>query len=392
MGINNTSLNSVLFHEAASIQDSHYNFGNITIAVIGLGLIGGSLAKAFREKLEIKNISAFDPNPAFVSQALNEGVISSGCSELDENIFYADIIFVCTPVSKAAQYIDILAGRVKTGCIITDVGSTKESIIKHVDGLPSPPCFIGGHPMSGGEKSGYPASIPHLFENAYYILTPSKSSSDSSMKLLSGLISGIGGLPVVIEAGEHDRVTAAISHVPHIIASALVNLVRECDSPEKTMQMLAAGGFKDITRIASSSPDMWENIVLKNKQHIEEILDRYLDILKRFRSSMLLDDSMDIYGFFESAKTYRDSFGEGNRGLITPVFDIIVDVKDQPGIIGEIASILGNGGVNIKNINVSNSREFEQGCLKITLPDQESVNISFDLLRSGGYKVYKSGN
>ena len=156
------------------------------------------------------------------------------------------------------------------------------------------------------------------------------------------------------------------------------------------MQMLAAGGFKDITRIASSSPEMWENIVLSNKPQIKDILNNYIAIINKFKEFMDNSDSQSIFNFFEEAKGYRDSFTGTKKGLISPLYELIVDVIDKPGIIGEIATILGCNGINIKNINVSNSREFEQGCLKITLPDQESVNIAFDLLADRGYKIYKT--
>jgi len=363
---------------------------NSKITIIGLGLIGGSLAKALRERLGVSDITAIEKDSETINKAVNDGSISRGFTAPNKYVWNSDIIFLCTPVKQTIEYITAISDKVAPGCIITDVGSTKEKIIECVNNLPTPPCFIGGHPMAGAEKEGYQASSSHLFENAYYILTPSKSTTKVATDYMLQIIQGIGGIPILIDACTHDKIAGAISHVPHIIASALVNMVRELDAGDGRMQMLAAGGFKDITRIASSNPGMWENIIASNSGHIIEILNTYIDILNNFKEYMADCNSKGIYDFFESARNYRNQFPSGKVGMISPLFDIVVDVVDRPGVIGEIATILGSNNINIKNINVSNSREFEQGCLRITLPDQKSVNIAFDLLSVKGYKVYKS--
>lgn len=361
---------------------------DLKVTIIGLGLIGGSLARALKERMGIKEILAVNRSSEALRQALRDGTIKQGFTDLDDSIYDSDILFICTPVQRALQYIDALNGKVKPDCIITDVGSTKGELVSYVNRLEKPPCFIGGHPMAGTEKAGYASGFAHLFENAYYILTPCKSTPPSAMECMTELAKGIGAIPVVMDAYEHDRVTGGISHIPHIIASALVNMVKELDSSGSSMQMLAAGGFRDITRIASSSPEMWESIVLSNKHQLKELLDHFAGVLERFKYSMDQEDSQALLEFFEAAKKFRDSMPASRKGLIAPIYELMLDVVDKPGIIGEIATILGKNNINIKNINVTNSREFEQGCLKITLVDSESVNIAFDLLEKAGYKVY----
>ncbi|MCX7710788.1 MAG: prephenate dehydrogenase [Clostridia bacterium] len=365
------------------------NFGDLKVSIIGLGLIGGSLARALRERLGVKDITAVNRNLDSIKEAIKDGTIARGFDEVNEYVWESDIIFICTPVKRTLQYIDELAGKVKKDCIITDVGSTKAEIIQFVNQLKAPPQFIGGHPMAGAEKVGYSASFSHLFENAFYILSPCISTGENAIQLMTELTKGIGAIPIVLDSEDHDRITAGISHVPHVIASTLVNLVKELDSESGKMQLLAAGGFKDITRIASSSPEMWENIVLSNKKQVCEILNQYVRLINEFKESIHTEDSLWIYDAFESAKIYRDSFSSNVKGPIASMHEVIVDVVDKPGIIGKIATLLGNHNVNIKNINVSNSREFEQGCLRITLSDAESANIAFDLLINEGYKVYK---
>lgn len=358
------------------------------IAIIGLGLIGGSLARALNLRMGIKDIYAVDMNADAINQAVSEGILKAGYTEINETIFAADIIFLCTPVKKSIEYLGILSGRVSNECIITDVGSTKGELAAFIDTMKNPPCFIGGHPMAGSEKAGYTSGSAHLFENAYYVLTPCKCSDAHSIERMKKVIIGIGAIPIIMDAAEHDRVTGAISHVPHIIASALVNMVKVADKGDGIVKLLAAGGFRDITRIASSNPVMWENIVSSNKAPIHELLDSFTDILERCRIAVNSGNTAEILEFFNEAKSYRDSIPSVATGLIQPEFDLTVDVMDKPGIIGEIATLLGKNNINIKNINVSNSREFEQGCLRVTLYDMESANIGFDLLSATGYKVY----
>ena len=277
------------------------------VSIIGLGLIGGSLARALHEKSGISDITAVDPNNASLEQAVRDGCISRGFNEVNEFVLESDVIFICTPVKSTAVYIEALSGKVKPGCIITDVGSTKSHIIEYVNRMESPPCFIGGHPMAGTEKTGYSAGFAHLFENAYYILTPCNNTTDSDISLMTRIVESIGGIPVILDADEHDRITGGISHVPHIVASALVNLVREMDSNDGRMQMLAAGGFKDITRIASSNPEIWESITLCNRKHIAQLLEAYISALEDFRENMDRDDAANLYRFFDSARMYRNS-------------------------------------------------------------------------------------
>ena len=366
------------------------------VTIIGLGLIGGSLARALTHRMKFSEIIAINRNSESITQALLDGTISRGFNAINEYIYDSDIIFICTPVKRTEEYIQSLLGKVKQECIITDVGSTKGEIIEYIDSLSAPPCFIGGHPMAGTEKTGYVSSFEHLFENAFYVLSSCKSTSERALNTMIEIVKGIGGIPILLDAKEHDKITAGISHLPHIIASTLVNMVKSNDTTDGKMQLLAAGGFKDITRIASSSPEMWENIFLSNKLPVSKILDDFIELLSKFKDLIETEDSKAIYNFLQTAKIYRDSFSvvkTGKKsvpGLIPSTFELVVDVIDKPGIIGEIASILGNNGVNIKNINVSNSREFEQGCLTISLPDLVSSNIAFELLSNDGYRVYSN--
>ncbi len=276
---------------------------------------------------------------------------------------------------------------VKPTCIVTDIGSTKRAITSLAQTLQFHQ-FIGGHPMTGSEKSGISSSNSHLYENAYYILAPHKNTPDTMVRSLSTLIEQIGALPILVSSDEHDYITATISHVPHIIASAMVNMVQKLDNPKEQMHTLAAGGFKDITRIASSSPDMWQQICLTNKKKIIEIIDCFQDELSAIKSSIQLNHMEDVWQFFANSRDYRNSFSDRETGSIIKSYKITVDVVDQPGIIAEIATLLYKKGINIKNIGINNNREHQEGVLEILFYDFHSQEQSIEVLKNMHYKVY----
>ena len=359
------------------------------ISIIGMGLIGGSLAKALRQKNKSLILYGVDSCTSSLRLAKDEGVIDLGFTECCPEVYQSDIIFICTPVKKAVDYISHLAHRVKADCILTDVASTKGEVCSYIDNLTHAPVFVGGHPMAGTEKSGYLNSIGHLFENAYYVLSPTKTSTEHAISTLVSLLESIGALPIIVSPTQHDLVTGCISHVPHIIASALVKLAKATENDAGLVKLLAAGGFKDITRIASSNPGMWENIVFSNSENVIELLKDCNVIINNVIKQIRDNDNQGVYSFFEEAKLFRDSFSNRATGLIPPSFELLVDVKDEPGIIGSIATLLGNNGINIKNINVSNSREFEQGCLRITLSDQQNTDNAFEILSKKAYRVFR---
>ena len=227
------------------------------IGFIGLGLIGGSIAKRLRILHKDLVIIATAGHAATIEAAYKEG-LTDNASPCELSDFYdCDYIFLCTPVQKNMEYLRLLKGHVCDRCIITDVGSVKTDIHREVTALGMEAQFIGGHPMAGSEKTGLANAREFLLENAYYILTPTAQTDPAALEDFKELVASLGAIPMVLDYEQHDYATAAISHLPHIIAYSLVNLVKSCDDRQETMKTIAAGGFKDITRIASSSPVIW---------------------------------------------------------------------------------------------------------------------------------------
>lgn len=359
------------------------------IGFIGLGLIGGSIAKAIRHYYPNYEIVAFDKNKETLALATQESVINVACTAIDDNFRNCDYIFLCAPVSYNTAYLKQVKHYLHKDCILTDVGSVKTSIHEEVIALDMEENFIGGHPMAGSEKSGFVNSKPVIIENAYYILTPSSKVSKEKVKAYESFVESLKALPVVLGYEEHDYITGAISHLPHIIAATLVNFVKEHDGKEELMKHLAAGGFKDITRIASSSPTMWQHICLKNKKNIVNILEEYIALLEDTKCRVQEEAEQDIYLFFETSKNYRNSIPGGSSGPIKRMYAVYCDIIDEAGGIAAIATILAANNINLKNIGIVHNREFEEGVLRIEFYDESSSRKAAELLQKYRYIVYE---
>ena len=360
-----------------------------TIGFIGLGLIGGSIAKTIRKFHPDYHILAYAKHKETLAAALNCNAIDAVLEEKDERYHTCDYIFLCAPVEYNIEYLKYLKNVISDDCIITDAGSVKGPIHKAVEELGMDHCFIGGHPMAGSEQSGFEHSSDHLLENAYYILTPGGQVPLEKLTEFSELIDSLGSIPMVLTAEEHDFITAGVSHLPHIIASTLVNFVKTHDTKDEMMKNLAAGGFKDITRIASSSPVMWQNICLKNKDNIVEILDQYIDSLEDFKEAVEREDDLDLYTRFESSRNYRNSMPSSSAGPIKKSFAVYCDIIDEAGGIAAIATILASNNISIKNIGIVHNREFEEGVLRIEFYDEDSSKRAVGLLQKFRYIVYE---
>lgn len=359
------------------------------IGFIGLGLIGGSIARAIRQYYPDSEIIAFDKSRETLALATQESVINVACTSIDNNFSNCHYIFLCAPVSYNTAYLKQIKHYVTKDCILTDVGSVKTSIHEEIISLDMEENFIGGHPMAGSEKSGFLNSKPMLIENAYFILTPSSTVSQDKVTAYSTFVESLKALPVILDYKEHDLITGTISHLPHIIASTLVNFVKDTDTKDELMKQLAAGGFKDITRIASSSPTMWQHICLKNGDNIVKILDAYIDMLKNARDSVAESSEQKLYDLFETSKNYRNSIPEGSSGPIKKVFAIYCDIIDEAGGIATIATILASNNISIKNIGIIHNREFEEGVLRIEFYDESSSHKATELLQKYRYIVYE---
>ncbi len=364
---------------------------DITVGFIGFGLIGGSIAKALKEKHPGVTMVGFDHHINSVNKnlefALHDGTISYVTHNL-EDFNACDFIFLCSPVLHNINYLKKLKSIIKPSSIITDVGSVKGAMHEAAINYDLSSHFIGGHPMAGSEKTGYEHAHSRLLENAYYILTPSTDTTKEQLSALQSLLSCTSSIPVIMNYKQHDDITAAISHVPHIISASLVNMVQSHDL-NGTMRSLAAGGFKDITRISSSSPEMWQSICLSNTDSILTFIHHFQSLLSDFEQKLTKQKSDALLDFFADAKEYRDSVPNNSNGAISKVYEVYMDLLDETGAIATVATILASNAINIKNIGIIHNREFEDGVLRIELYEKDAMKQAIALLRQYHYTVYE---
>jgi prephenate dehydrogenase len=358
------------------------------IYLIGLGLIGGSIALSIKQKDPTIHIIGFDINEDQVMLAKKIGAIDEISPTLFPDLATVDIIFISTPVQQTINIIEQLqAVELKQGVIITDVGSTKVKIVecatKYLNGRIK---FIGGHPMAGSHKSGILAAKPHLFENAFYILTPSEYVTPQDLSVLTEVLQGTKANFIEMSPEEHDKVTGVISHFPHIVAASLVYQAESYEEQFPLVKRLAAGGFRDITRIASSNPAMWRDILLHNKGPLLNLFEEWISEMERVKSFVANEQADQLYTYFEHAKQYRDGLPEKQKGAIPSFYDLFVDVPDYPGIISEITGYLAKEEISLTNIRIIETREEIYGVLRLSFQTERDRELAIDCI--GKYSNY----
>ena len=353
------------------------------VTVIGVGLIGGSICSALSRKgVEVRGVSSSQT----LRRALDLGIIGSGYEydRMHESLSGSDVVFVCTPLLDIGERIPHIFEHAERGAIITDVGSTKavicdiaaKSISKGVH-------FVGGHPMAGSERRGVNHANPYLFYDAVWVLTPLHSTPRKVLSRLSNLISGLGANVMVLKPEIHDRVAASVSHLPQLLAVSLLNHLAVKD--DDLFRNLAAGGFRDMTRIASSSYSLWRDIIQTNRSEIEHALEDFQAALHKLRRNLQNDRFLD--GEFERAMQERQTIPRYSKGFLTPLVDIRVSVQDRPGELARITNIIYYHNVNIKDIEIVNIREGEGGILRLGFVLKEDAAAAAKVLREVGYDV-----
>jgi prephenate dehydrogenase len=354
-----------------------------TVAVIGLGLIGGSLSLALRKNgIRVVGVSG----PGSLEKAKARGAIDEayGYEALETAVQKSTVVFLCTPLLAMETLLPQVLDCASSEIIVTDTGSTKHricDIAKRRNNCRA--VFIGGHPMAGSEKRGVENADPYLFYDAVWVLTPTQTTPKKATDALSGLLSIIGAKVMLLDPALHDRIAARVSHLPQLVAVLLVNSLAREDSD--LFRNLAAGGFRDMTRIASSSYGVWRDILSTNTDRIEEELRAFNEEV-----SVLLqhiDDEGYLDGVFSRANQERRRIPSYAKGFVAPLCDLRVTVQDRPGELARITGIIFSCGINIRDIEIVTVREGEGGVLRLGFETKKEADQSAGLLRGAGYEV-----
>ncbi|MDO8585704.1 MAG: prephenate dehydrogenase [Armatimonadota bacterium] len=278
------------------------------IAIVGVGLIGGSLGMAARARGLTKRVIGIGRNEARLDRAKQLNAIDSYTLDRSQGVAEADLVVVCTPVRDIVPNIKAFAGSLKEGAIVTDVGSTKAEVVSGAEAvLGAGPHFVGGHPMAGSEASGVEAARPDLFEGAAYIITPTDRTNLSAMRKMLKFAKAIGARTIVMSPEEHDYATALVSHVPHVLAAAALSIANEAEEEHPgDIFSIAAGSFRDLTRVSGSPPALWRDICLSNSEAVAAALLRFEKELAAIREVIESGDCDAVENLFKRASELRE--------------------------------------------------------------------------------------
>ena len=346
-----------------------------TIYIAGLGLIGASMALGIKRDHPDYEILGYNRSQTSRDIALERGMIDRATDDFVSFAPLADVIILTLPIKQTIAFIQELAGLdLKDGVIISDAGSTKSDIVdaaeKHFAGKPIR--FLGAHPMAGSHKTGAASADVNLFENAYYIFTPSSLTSPDTLEEMKDLLSGLHARFIEIDAKEHDRVTSQISHFPHILASGLMEQTAVYAKEHEMTRRFAAGGFRDMTRIAESEPGMWTSILLSNRETILERIEDFKERLDGIGQAISKGEEEQIWNFFNQAREQRQAMEIHKRGGVDSSYDLYVDVPDEEDVILRILELLR--GTSLVNIHINEeNREDVHGILQISFKNAQDL-------------------
>lgn len=351
------------------------------LGIIGLGLIGGSLARALKLKAGAEVIG-MDRDAGVVKQAIDDGILTKGAvlpADFKGDAFSifknCQAVFIALPVRLIPAAADAVAGYCEG--IITDVGSVKGTIMRDTKATR----FVGGHPMAGSERQGYACASHTLFENAVYVLC-TREGAQQDAQVLADWVSRIGATPVIMDAQRHDAAVAAISHLPHVTAAALVRAALAQADP--SVARLAAGGFRDITRIASSDAALWAGISMQSRPRLSGLIRRQIEQLEGFLTALEGEDEAALIDYFNQAADLRNALPQRGSGALNAGAVLLVEVDDKPGVLGRIATLLGENGINIRNMRIDDARQYEGGRLRVIIDDADKLEQAASLLRKAG--------
>jgi prephenate dehydrogenase len=355
------------------------------IAVLGVGLIGGSIGLAARARAEAE-VCGYDPNPRVGARALELGAVERVANDVAEAVRGADAVFVAAPVGALPATVAAALAGAPSGCVVSDVGSTKRLVAD----AGADERFIGGHPLAGAETSGVEHAREDLFDGATWYLTPDAGNTAGVLyERLHRLLTSFGAQPTAIDAGTHDRLMACVSHLPHVTANLLVTQAAGLLGGDSQRLPAVGPSFRDATRVAGANSAIWTDIYMSNRDALVAGLDELSERLADVRAALVAGDAAAVTAWNERARAHRDALlGAGVAG--GPLHEIRASVPNRPGVIAEIALALGRDGVNIVDMALSPSQDNRQGVVALWIAGEDHAESAQRLIADLGFPVARA--
>jgi len=354
------------------------------VAIVGVGLMGGSLGLAIKRGYPSIRVSGVDRESKILKRAIERGAIDRGYLTLEEGVSEAQLIFLAAPISAIVDLLPRVAELIAPDTLVTDLGSTKARICRVAQQC-LPNNFIGGHPMTGSERQGIEAADSFLFENALYVLTPGPQSTAQAERFRR-FLEGLGARVLYMDAEIHDRVVAYVSHLPQLLAVALADLVGRQSQANSHYQQLAAGGFRDMTRIATSPYELWADIIKDNTMKIEQALDELVQQLTAMKTELKRSTLRER---FRRAAAFRNAIPRSSKGFLEPLHRIAVSVPDRPGVLARMTTAIAQAEINIKDIELLKVRENVGGTFHLYFESLKDAERAVQALEKAGYPSHR---
>ncbi len=359
------------------------------VTIIGVGLIGGSIGMGLRARGLAGTVIGVGRDEARLRQAVNHGAVDCFATDPARGVTGADLVIIAVPVGSVVAVLRSLRPHLAPGSIVTDVGSCKAGIVAAAEALMPPGVhFVGGHPMAGSEQAGIQGADRYLFEGAYYVLTPTPRTAPHALDQLRTLARKLGCRVVEMDPRDHDRAVAAVSHLPHLLACTLVNTVGRVPGSEQALS-LAAGGYRDTTRVAAGNPEMWRDIFLANREMLRVMLTLFRSELDAVARVLDEGDAGGLQDWLREAQRRRESLPVRMKGFLNDLYEIVITISDRPGTIAAVATTLAAAGVNIADIEILRVREGEGGTVRLAFSSEQERDRAADLLAWKGIPVVK---
>lgn len=360
----------------------------VRVAVIGTGLVGGSLAAAFRRLPGVAEVVGSDRDPGALAIALARGLVDRGAAGPAEAAGGADVVVLAVPVSALPQVAKEVGAVMLPGALLTDVASVKARLVPAMEEAVGPGVsVVGGHPMAGSHEGGAEHATADLFIGATYLLTPTAGTDPAAYERLHGLVAGIGARVIAVDPARHDLLVAVTSHLPQLAATTLMNLAAQRARDEHAeLLLLAAGGFRDATRVAASNPDLWLDICAENRTAIVEVLDDYADRIGSLRTLLADADDDGLRAALGAARSARRSL-PGKESVTGTLVELLLPIPDRPGVLADVATTVGSTGVNIEDLRIEHAPEGGQGTMVLAIIGPEQAERARVALGARGYET-----
>ena len=352
------------------------------IAVLGVGLIGGSIGLAAREHVEDAEVVGFGRSRERLERACELGAIDEAVGSLEEALDGAEACFACAPVGALPEQVTAALAAAGPECVVSDVGSTKRHVVEATDDER----FIGGHPIAGAETSGVEHARSDLFMGAVWYLTPRERSSGLLYERLHRLVASLGARPVAIDAETHDRLLATVSHLPHVLANVLVSLAAGAAEAQAEPLPRVGPSFRDATRVAGASSDVWGDIYLANRDAIADEVDATVERLREVADVLRSGDSAAVRAWNDRAREDRGRLLEADA-VGGPVHALRLTVPNRPGIVAQVALALGKADVNILDMALSPAPDMSSGAITLWVAGDDEAARARGLIEELGFPV-----